>query len=343
MKKDTLVVLCLIGLCAIAVGWRWASALPESGHRAPSMGYFVQLPSGVHYSNVEAKDAKQIIENTPGYDQMTRQQLEEAQLPILSIPRTVGLWFAAFFTLAIFSFLWRDNPLYKIAEHAFVGISAAYWMTVAFWDMIVGSLLAKLAPRVAKAYFLPGLDLNDQVSSLTSKNLLSGFVDYASADGDGVTAAWWQLTDFLYVVPLVLGVMLLWRLAPKGGWIARWPLAFIVGTTAGLRLIGHLESDLLVQVRTTIVSLYDIAATPNLTFYKSMNNILLVLSVICGIVYFFFSVEHKGVVGRVARLGIWVLMITFGASFGFTVMGRVALLANRFEFLVIDWLNLVDR
>ena len=42
---------------------------------------------------------------------------------------------------------------------------------------------------------------------------------------------------------LVLGVMLLWRLAPKGGWISRWPLAFFIGATAGFRLIGYMEAD----------------------------------------------------------------------------------------------------
>ena len=34
-------------------------------------------------------------------------------------------------------------------------------------------------------------------------------------------------------IPLVFGIMLLWRLAPRGGWITRWPLSFIVGTFAG--------------------------------------------------------------------------------------------------------------
>ena len=43
-----------------------------------------------------------------------------------------------------------------------------------------------------------------------------------------------------------------------------------------------------------------------------------------------------------ARVGIWYLMITFGAAFGFTVMGRIALLAARVEFLFDDWLWLID-
>jgi hypothetical protein len=58
------------------------------------------------------------------------------------------------------------------------------------------------------------------------------------------------------------------------------------------------------------------------------------------LVYFFFSLEHKGVVGKTARVGVWFLMITFGAAFGFTVMGRITLLVGRFDFLFNDWLGL---
>ena len=66
------------------------------------------------------------------------------------------------------------------------------------------------------------------------------------------------------------------------------------------------------------------------------------MGVLSCLVYFFFSIEHTGVVGHTARLGIWFLMITFGAAFGYTVMGRIALLAIRIEFLFDDWLWLID-
>jgi hypothetical protein len=41
---------------------------------------------------------------------------------------------------------------------------------------------------------------------------------------------------------------------------------------------------------------------------------------------------------RISRVGIWFLMISFGAAFGFTVMGRVALLIGRINFLIYDWI-----
>ena len=43
----------------------------------------------------------------------------------MSFSAILGAWIAAFLTLGIFSYLYRDNPFYKIAEHVFVGVSAA--------------------------------------------------------------------------------------------------------------------------------------------------------------------------------------------------------------------------
>jgi hypothetical protein len=58
------------------------------------------------------------------------------------------------------------------------------------------------------------------------------------------------------------------------------------------------------------------------------------VGVVSGLFYFFFSVEHKGVFGKVSRVGIYFLMITFGASFGFAVMGRISLLIGRLTDLI---------
>jgi len=69
-----------------------------------------------------------------------------------------------------------------------------------------------------------------------------------------------------------------------------------------------------------------------------LNNLILVAGVVCGLVYFFFSKAHKGVVGAAANIGITVLMIAFGASFGYTVMARISLLIGQAQFLIFDWL-----
>jgi hypothetical protein len=228
-----------------------------------------------------------------------------------SLSRSIGLWVAALFTLAIFSFLYGDNPFYKLAEAVLIGVSAAYWMVVAFWDVLVPNLMGKLWPAVVRGWALPGLG------------------------GEDVARNSW------YWVPLILGVMLLWRLAPKGAWIARWPLAFIIGTFAGLQMIAFLHGDFLAQIRNSILPL---AVMDRGAFdpWASLRNLLIVTGVLSCLMYFFFSFEHTGFVGKAARLGTWFLMITFGAGFGYTVMGRIALLAIRIEFLLDNWLWLID-
>ena len=234
---------------------------------------------------------------------------------------TIGLWLAAFFTLAIFSFLYRDNPGYRLAEAVIIGVSAAYWGVIGFWDTLVPKLFGALTPILVHDQVLPSLP--------------------APTTGQVVAMCF----------ALALGLMLLMRLAPKGGWISLWPIAFIIGVTAGLKIVSHVESDLVAQSIATFKPLVQpIVSSESAqsgwmlwpTIWASFANILLVVGVLCCLTYFFFSVEHKGVAGRAARVGIMYLMITFGAAFGFTVMGRVALLAARIEFLFDDWLWLID-
>ena len=67
------------------------------------------------------------------------------------------------------------------------------------------------------------------------------------------------------------------------------------------------------------------------------NALLMAFGVICILIYFFFSTEHKGGVGIMAKIGIYFLMITFGSSFGYTIMARVSLLIGRMDFLLFEF------
>ncbi len=223
--------------------------------------------------------------------------------------QALGVWVSAALTLCMLSFLYGDNPFFKFAENVFVGVSAACWMVMAFWRALVPNLLGNLAPEVPVALF--GMDLPLDV-------------------GVG--------RRLLYVVPLLLGLMLLTRFHPRGRAISAWALAFIIGTTAGLRFVTYLGSDFLAQIHNTIqplVVLRDGAFDARAT----LSVVVLTAGVLCAMAYFYFSREQKGLLGAASRVGIWILMITFGASFGYTVMGRVALLVARMEFLLRDWLG----
>jgi len=200
----------------------------------------------------------------------------------VSLSELIGVWTAAFLTLCIFSFLYKDNFFYKLAEHVFIGVSAAYWMAITYWDVIEVNLL---------------------------NNLRQG--------------------DLWYLIPLVAGVVLLLRLVPGISWVSRWPLAFMVGISAGYNIVLTMSAQVLKQVYASLVPLWGNLLPPD----EYLRNWILVFGVITGLLYFYFSVEHKGLVfGWAARVGIWVLMIAFGAGFGYTVMARVSLLIGRVLF-----------
>lgn len=223
---------------------------------------------------------------------------------------SIGVWIAAFLTLGILSFLYKDNPVYKLCEAIFVGVSAGYWFVSLFWQAIWPKLI---------------LNLQEASRTLSTTHNLD--------------------QNWLYLFAGALGIMMLLRLVPKIGWISRWPLAFIVGSAAGLYFITYLQSNAINQIHDTLVPL--VASGPGrfffipLPFHVNWDALLIFAGTFTGLVYFFFSVEHRKVAGGMARIGIFFLMITFGASFGYTVMSRMSLLIGRMDFLLRQWLGLV--
>jgi hypothetical protein len=51
------------------------------------------------------------------------------------------VWIAAILTLAIFSFLYRENPFYRIAEHLYVGLGNGYAITFYWHRVLMPSLI----------------------------------------------------------------------------------------------------------------------------------------------------------------------------------------------------------
>jgi len=72
---------------------------------------------------------------------------------------------------------------------------------------------------------------------------------------------------------------------------------------------------------------------------SGFSQLLIFVGVISALIYFFFSKAHTGLFGGVARFGIWILMIGFGASFGFTVMARISLFIQRIQDMDQRWIQ----
>ena len=206
---------------------------------------------------------------------------------------TLGNWLAALITLMLFSILYKENPLYRIAEHLYVGASAAHGI-VTTWNNTV----------------------KPAITSMPTKG------------------TWWE------IIPMVLGLLIYFNMYRPYAWVARIPMGFWIGYNAALVLSARQVIPFFNQMTSAIKPLISMkAGVFNLT--QSINNILFVSIVLGVLIYFFFTVEHKGVFKYAANWGRLAIMIGFGASFGNTVMARISLLIGRLTFLFSDWLGLL--
>lgn len=202
----------------------------------------------------------------------------------------IGEWVATLLTLACFSFLYKDNVVYRVSESIFAGVSFGYFIGLARLNTLEPNLFRPL------------------------------FGDF-SRNG-------------LLLIPLLLGLMLYLRYIPKVAWISNWSLAIYVGYYMGVNLTQRLHGEILPQARGTMLAL-DPGRVGG--WWPVVGNAVVVVGVITVLVYFFFSSPHRGPLKPTARIGIYFLMVSFGASFGYTVMGRVSLLIGRLTFVANDW------
>ncbi|MDP2871737.1 MAG: hypothetical protein Q8P31_04285 [Bacillota bacterium] len=193
----------------------------------------------------------------------------------------IGIWVAAICTLAMFSFLWKENSIFRSFQHIYVGIAAGYGM-VRQWQAINNMAITPLLTK-------------------------------------GVTT---------WIVPIILGVLLFARFFKSIAYLSRWSVAFLIGIGGALS-IKILETEFIRQAQATFVPM------------NSFNNIVLVLGTVAGLCYFYFTIKPSTALLGVAKLGRYVLMISFGAGFGNAVMGRVSLLISRMQFLFGQWIYLI--
>ena len=143
---------------------------------------------------------------------------------------------------------------------------------------------------------------------------------------------------FIKLIPICIGLLFFARLSPRHTWLIRYPIAILIGFGSGIAIPNVLRANIFEQTRGTIAPFAEIAAG-TLSGWGIFEAVLMVAGVVCTLTYFFFAVEHRGPVKWLSKVGIAFLMIGFGSAFGNTVMGRVALLIQRVDFLLNDWIG----
>lgn len=150
--------------------------------------------------------------------------------------------------------------------------------------------------------------------------MASGFRAMGTGQGDPWGALW--------ILALPLGSMWYFIYSRRYAWISRIIFGFFMGAAAGMSFRGFIGGQM-PQLLSSFKPL------------NSLNNVVFAVTLVCVMLYFFFSFEQKNpVVRNGALVGRWLLMIAFGAMFGNTVMARMSLFIERFQFLAFEWLKL---
>jgi hypothetical protein len=220
------------------------------------------------------------------------------------IMTSLGVWIAAGLTLFMLSFIYKDNPLFRFGEHLYLGISAGYGASIYWHQYIKPKLIFPLIPTLDPHFGTP----------------------------EGTLFNPWVL------IPAILGSFILLRLLPGKGWLSRITFAFVIGGNTGIGLPLVVNNLFLPQFSATIQEIpWKVTSVDGAVLL--LNSLVLFFGALTVLVYFFFSLEHRGFIGGVSKVGIYFLMVAFGASFGYTIMARVSLLIGRTQFLMFDWIK----
>ena len=73
----------------------------------------------------------------------------------MSFEMIIGAWVAVGLTLFIFTFLYKDNPLFKLAENLYVGVSVGYTIVKTYDTVIVQLIWRPMVENGEWALLIP--------------------------------------------------------------------------------------------------------------------------------------------------------------------------------------------
>ena len=215
--------------------------------------------------------------------------------------QTFGIFLAAVLTFAIFSFLYKDNAIYKFAEHLLIGVSLGYWVVYLFDNAFIPYVYNPL------------------------EELFGNFSG----------AAFFRTMDT--IVFILVGILFFAVIFPKYRWLVRFPIAIQLGVASGYAIPVTINANIIEQMKPSVLPLW----ASGMTWWGTVSAVLILVGILSALLYFYFSIKHEGPIKHISKLGRYYLMIGFGASFGLTVMGRISLLIERFNFLINDWIGMI--
>lgn len=145
----------------------------------------------------------------------------------------------------------------------------------------------------------------------------------------------------ILLVPLLLGVLLLFKTSSRFAPLGNMPLAYLVGVGAATVVGGALLGTLLPQAGATI-DLFDRQTGPGLEFGQLLVSVFTLIGTLATVIYFQFGSRlstarpssSNVVVQSIVWVGRFFIAVTLGALFAGVYLAALAALVERLEFLV---------
>ena len=144
----------------------------------------------------------------------------------------------------------------------------------------------------------------------------------------------------LAVIPLVLGLLLLFKLSPRTAWLGNPSMAFMVGVGAAVAVGGAVMGTLFPQTQAAIKDL-DLSASGQYWLERLSEGLVMLVGTVTTLVYFHYGAK-PGTAGpqrsKFIQMLSWVgqifIAITFGVVFAGVFVAAMTNLIQRLNFIV---------
>lgn len=227
----------------------------------------------------------------------------------------IGPILAALLTIMMLSYIIGDNPFFRLACYIFIGVASGYAGAMA-WHQV-------LWPGLGQPLVESGL------ASLTDPIII-------------VTL----------IVPLVLILLMLFKLSAATAPYGTLPLALMVGIGAGVLVGGAITGTLIPQSVAAMTTLDPGAIAPQTgeTGAERVTNVIIMLvGTLSTLMYFRFTATRAAsgetrrsrLMSVIAGGGGFFIALTFGVMYAGAVAASVIVLSERIQFLAEFVVNLL--
>jgi hypothetical protein len=145
------------------------------------------------------------------------------------------------------------------------------------------------------------------------------------------------------LILLVLGLLLLARMDPRGSSMAFLPMAFLVGVGAAVVVGGSLSGTFLPQaVAATEPSLLPGNSSGSLDFWAMLENWCVLLGTLTTLAYFHFGARPRGgadpavsgAIAPIVQVGKMFLSLTLGALYAGALLSSMSILVERIYSII---------